>query len=470
MDWSQTQSQSLIEQQRWAECCQRGDARSHLEYMELFPNGEHSSQCREVLLTMEDEVWVLTLESISERSLNRYLELFPGGCYVADAYDIIADLPWMEACRLNTLAAYKRYRAEHPYTHCQEVDERIRAAMLHDEVLRKLRVEGLSCYDTFEINHFLQQGVVSEFELSQFFSSEWLQEILNYRSAPSLPLGSNMVEMEDGRAEVYFIGTPASGKTCALGAILSYGNNTGRIQPAGVNADAYRDSLKNTFRKRGISKLPASTAVGSIYPMKIDIEEVDEEGEPNGRIHPVTLVDIAGEIIRSSYYIAHLNDEERRKSLTTFFRALADKKNEKVLFFVVEYGAHDKRWDDNDNVAMADYLQNFVLRLKEKDVFTKSVKGVYILLTKADLIPCDNPETELVDKVREYIEEEFCGFWLALQGLCRDVGIKDLKVYPFSIGEVVAKQLCCFNGMYARNVVNKICEKSSCKKRGWFSR
>ena len=63
-------------------------------------------------------------------------------------------------------------------------------------------------------------------------------------------------------------------------------------------------------------------------------------------------------------------------------------------------------------------------------------------------------------KAKEYVEEHFKGFWETLKDICSHSGVRDLKIIPFSIGNVVAKQLCEFNGKYAKLVLDRIAEKS----------
>ena len=74
------------------------------------------------------------------------------------------------------------------------------------------------------------------------------------------------------------------------------------------------------------------------------------------------------------------------------------------------------------------------------------------------MMPCEYQEQAI--KAREYVEEYFNGFWQTLKDICIRSGVRDLKVLPFSIGNVVAKQLCEFDGRYAKLVLDRITEKS----------
>lgn len=128
------------------------------------------------------------------------------------------------------------------------------------------------------------------------------------------------------------------------------------------------------------------------------------------------------------------------------------------MFFVVEYNGHDRQWNDNTHLNMSDYLNQCAEYLNDKKIISSSVNGIYVLVTKCDMMPCTYQEQAV--KAKEYVEENFFGFWQTLKDICSRSGVRDLKVLPFSIGNVVAKQLCEFDGRYAKLVLDRITEKS----------
>ena len=173
------------------------------------------------------------------------------------------------------------------------------------------------------------------------------------------------------------------------------------------------------------------------------------------------MIDIAGEIFKCIYYdsLGQLNeDDDRKRILDTTFNYLKDKRNKKIMFFVVEYNGHDRVWDDNTSLTMSDYLNRCAEYLNDKKIISSSVNGIYVLVTKSDMIGCEYKELPV--KAKEYVEEHFFGFWETLKDICKRSGVKDLKVLPFSVGNVVAKQLCEFDGKYAKLVLDRICDKS----------
>jgi hypothetical protein len=128
------------------------------------------------------------------------------------------------------------------------------------------------------------------------------------------------------------------------------------------------------------------------------------------------------------------------------------------MFFVVEYDGHDRVWDDNTNLNMSDYLDRCLNYLNDLKVISNSVNGIYVLVTKSDKIACEYKDQAV--EAQKYVEKYFNGFWETLKEISKSCGVKDLKVIPFSVGNVVAKQLCEYNGKYASLVINNICKKS----------
>lgn len=99
--------------------------------------------------------------------------------------------------------------------------------------------------------------------------------------------------------EIYFWGIPSSGKSCALGAILSVAAS-GRIAKS-MDPDTssqgygYMTKLIDLFQNGEIGTLLEGTPVDSFYEMGFDL--VDKEN----RIHPITCIDMAGELMRCMY-------------------------------------------------------------------------------------------------------------------------------------------------------------------------
>ena len=95
-----------------------------------------------------------------------------------------------------------------------------------------------------------------------------------------------------------------------------------------------------------------------------------------------------------------------------------------------------------------------------------AIAGIYVLVTKSDKIACEYKDQAV--EAQKYVEKYFNGFWETLKEISKSCGVKDLKVIPFSVGNVVAKQLCEYNGKYASLVINNICKKSESTGRSFL--
>lgn len=482
------------EQVMWKSTKKKDTPQAYSEFLVLFPEGEYANECKSCLSDKEEGWWDDIKFTPTVDSINKYLEVFPLGHYVIDAQNLLQDMPWLETCKIGTEAAYLEYKNSYPDQHSAEIksilngfrddgdwsmasrqntteayqdylhqhrygkhakdaqkiiDER----SLHDNMLNGLKANK-NAFSAEDIQKAVDDKTVTEREICDILGDKWVYEIMNYTRPDDLPIYNSVPELEKGRTEVYFWGTPASGKTCTLGAVLSRAESKGLLRKRG-GAIMYLDALKNIFKKSGINRLPNSTSNTCIYNMGVDLKDSD------GRSHAITMIDIAGEIFKCIYYdsLGVLNeDDDRKRILDTTFNYLKDKRNKKIMFFVVEYNGHDRVWDDNTSLTMSDYLNRCAEYLNDKKIISSSVNGIYVLVTKSDMIGCEYKE--LPAKAKEYVEEYFFGFWETLKDICKRSGVKDLKVLPFSVGNVVAKQLCEFDGKYAKLVLDRICDKS----------
>ena len=476
----------------WKKATKLHTPQAYNEYLTLFPEGKNADAARDGLAAVESDWWNEISIAPTAESLSSYLAIYPNGQYVYDAKSLINDIDWLETCRINTQEAYISYRDNNPGKHTKEISEILigfndttdweKARTLnttdayreyvlnhpsgkwvseankiihsrkgHDDLLNGIRADK-NYKSAEDIQRAVSDGTITRDELVQILGEEWTKEILSYNRPPDLPIYTSPIELQKGRTEVYFWGTPASGKTCTLGAVLSSAYTKGKLIKRG-GALEYMDGLKNIFNPTGISRLPNSTSNACIYDMNVDLKD-----EKNRR-HPITMIDLAGEIFKCIYFSSQgiELDDDRQRILTTTFNYLKDRRNKKIMFFVVEYDGHDRVWDDNTNLNMSDYLDRCLNYLNDLKVISNSVNGIYVLVTKSDKIVCEYKDQAI--EAQKYVEKYFNGFWETLKEISKSCGVKDLKVIPFSVGNVVAKQLCKYNGKYASLVINNICKK-----------
>ncbi len=477
----------------WKRAQKSHTPQAYHEYLRIFPNGKFAENCKQALEDLEDSWWNEISIAPTEESLNAYIAIYSKGEHLYDANLLLKDIEWLNTCRINTQEAYIKYRDSFPGKHTKEITEiligfsdqtdwefacSVNSTNAYRDYISKhpngkkvseaqniissrrehdTLVTGLSSDKNYksaeEIQMAISNNVITREELMGIVGANWANEILSYHRPPDLPIYTSPQQLQKGKTEVYFWGTPASGKTCTLGAVLSSAYTKGKLIKRG-GALEYMDGLKNIFNPSGISRLPNSTSNACIYDMNVDIKD------DNNRKHPITLIDLAGEIFKCIYFSSQNFDldEDRQRILNTTFNYLKDKRNKKIMFFVVEYNGHNRIWDDNSNLNMSDYLDRCLNYLNDLRIISSSVNGIYVLVTKSDMIPCEYKDQAI--EAQRYVEKYFNGFWETLKEISRSCGVKDLKVIPFSVGNVVAKQLCEFNGKYAKLVLDNICKKS----------
>ncbi|HBC22273.1 MAG TPA: hypothetical protein DC009_09490 [Porphyromonadaceae bacterium] len=265
--------------------------------------------------------------------------------------------------------------------------------------------------------------------------------------------------------EVYFWGVPSSGKTCALGAIMSVANNGFVAKTMSKSPDCqgydYMNRLSGQFHTGEIQVLPGKTPTDSIYEMSFEL--TDE----NNKVHPITCIDLAGEVMEAMY-LKNANlplTDTQKTSLKTATGVLVDKatNNRKIHFFVIEYGGENRLFK---GLRQQNYLDGAVEYLKKTNIFKKDTDAIYLIVTKTDMT--GKVKHELQEELRDYVNLHYRSFYTGLNQICHDNGINGGKVVcmPFSVGKVCFKYYCKFDDRAASNVVRELLSRSKGFKSG----
>lgn len=482
------------EENLWQESVAANTYDSYNNYLGIYPDGEHAIQAREKINELDDEMWTIALNPISEENLISYKEKFPSGRHLTECLNLLDDLPWLKAKQTNTIEGYRSYQSMYPGRHDAEIAElinilnddndwnnacltgttlaykiylnqhpngkhaieansRIQASAGHDAFLKALRNDP-NAKSAKAIKKEVENNVASWDEIEEIFGEKKKDAIKNFTMPSELPTSTPPAKLQANTTEVYFWGTPSSGKTCALGAIISSASKQGILEKLSCPGKEYMDRLSNLFKKNGICTFPDSTQEDNIQEMILKLRDKKDKS------HKITLIDLAGELFKSLYLkgINKLTNAEKKRTLEQAISYLKNKKNNKIHFFVVEYGGHDKEWSDIPGVTMADYLEQMITFLKDEKIFTTSTVGVYVLVTKSDKIDCDEDDRPL--SAYEYVTQEMPAFWNTLLDTCKKSGVKDLKTISFSVGDVFAQNLCQFKGKDTQKVINKLLTKT----------
>lgn len=484
---------------QWNAAQQKNTPESYNEYLVKFPSGIYANNARQALQKQDDALWMQVKNSADDITLNYYKQQFPNGKHIRECENLINDLPWRKAKQTNTIIAYSDYMRQYPGKYDAEAkaaiiqlsddndwqiatDNRssyayrnylnqhpngkyvvearkcLQTSVSRDTFLDELR-ENKNAYMANDIKEKVKNRIADWNDIAEIFGEDEADAIKKFESPSDLPIHTPPDTLQGDTTEVYFWGTPASGKTCALGAIISGAKNNGIFSSEQCPGYDYMTRLSNVFKKRGICTLPVSNDISSVHEMIMNLRDTHK------RPHRVTLIDLAGELFRSVYFMQNgiSIGSENEDTLNKVMGYLCNTKNKKIHFFVVEYGAQNNYWDD---LKMVDYLDSMSVYLKSHEVFKKSTDGVYILVTKCDMMDCEKDKR--AENAYNYVQDELPSFWNTLNEICEDAGISQPMVLSFSVGEVFAKNLCRFDPQDTNKVINKLLTKTPAKSSGFW--
>ena len=99
-------------------------------------------------------------------------------------------------------------------------------------------------------------------------------------------------------------------------------------------------------------------------------------------------------------------------------------------------------------------------------IFKKDTDGLYLLITKVDKAKAVGKE--LQEKLRNYISENYQGFYNGLKKICKDNEINggNVEIQPFTLGTVCFQNYCKFKEDTAATVVRTLIKRSYGYKTG----
>lgn len=476
-EWAKVQSERTIEAVE--------------RYLLMYPEGEYRSQARTLKSCLEQEtkasasrstadaVWN-SVDKTSIDELNDFVSKYPDNIHVQEANQLINELLLDDIMNISAdtlVEKIREYQTSKLLTPAQKdnniIDE-IKKYISGRKITKGDFLEKLS-----EDHNLLSAGVVKrlidsgDIALSDLLAIQikkpFIQKMLKGDTADDYTDIKDLDQIHKQSTEIYFWGIPSSGKSCALGAILSVANS-GRIARV-MNPDTdsqgfgYMHYLINHFPQNEVGTLIGGTPLKAFYEMGFDL--IDNKD----RIHPITCIDMAGELMKCMFKSnagMHLDDDEL-KMLDTMTKILIANRstNRKMHIFVIEYGAEDRKYE---GYPQKTYLEGAVSYVKNTGIFKKDTDAIFVMITKADKVK--NPSKETFTK---YIQDKYLGFYNVLDQICKDNEITGKKVekIAFSLGEVCFQNYCKFNPRPAENVVNLLLERTASEKTGklgWLER
>ncbi len=475
--WQKVQDEHTIETAQW--------------YLDTFPNGAYRSQARsikaeiekqkedEYIQTTTDDAWTLVDKNSSE-SLREFIKNFPNSNHIEEANQLINQLLYYEIMGVNAdtlVSQIHNFQTDKNLTIEQKDNNIIDAIedyikgnkITKNDFLAKLS-DDHNLLSSGVVKRLINQGIILTSDLLNLgIEKAFIQRMFKGDSAITFRTPEKLDRIHKQSTEIYFWGIPSSGKSCALGAILSVAAS-GRIAKS-MDPDTssqgygYMTKLIDLFQNGEIGTLLEGTPVDSFYEMGFDL--VDKEN----RIHPITCIDMAGELMRCMYKenAGDPMSDSDIEMLDTMTKVLIDNRstNRKMHIFVIEYGAEDRKYE---GLPQKVYLEGAVSYIKDTGIFKKDTDAIYIMITKADKAKNNSPSF-----FNQYINDRYLGFFNGLEQICKDNEINKghVEKLAFSLGDVCFQNFCKFDARPAENVVNLILQRSASfrgGKRGWFER
>lgn len=318
-------------------------------------------------------------------------------------------------------------------------------------------------------NDIISRGILNRNDLSKCgidngFINKMLTNARSQNFEPARPLQT----IAEPCTEVYFWGIPFSGKTCALGAILSAAKNglaaRSMIPDNSCQGFGYMNRLSTIISPGRICRLPGGTPVTSTYEMRFDLEDQEH------KIHHVACIDLAGELFTCMFMkdAGEQMRDDQKQALETLHNILLENRsnNRKIHFFVIEYGAEKRIYN---GLPQAEYLNSAAAHLNSIGLFDSNTDAIYVLISKVDNA---SYEGSLEEHLLKYMTKNYLGFYNNLLLICKEHGINKgrVKIVPFSIGNVCFKDYCQFDATSATKMVDSLVRYSCFEKQGFWQK
>lgn len=447
------------------------------EFLESYSDNKHRNEARELIIELEkkrrseyNEIWT-SVNKDSIEDLQDFIKNFPYDEHCEKAKEIINELQQkiffgfgIEAliARINAIQTEgKKYQDKDTIITDLIIDYVNRKEISINDLLLAIEkdnnlLKSSVLYKLINENGYFSYNDLEALGIDQKFIHCLTQNKQTQIFAPTKKID----KINRLSTEVYFWGIPSSGKSCALGALLSVANNgkvvRSMIKDNDCQGYGYMTRLAQLFKLNGEAGiLPEGTSIYSTYEMGFDLED------DNKKLHPITCIDFAGELIRCMYK-SDANEElntDEKEALDTLTNILIDNrtKSRKIHFFVIEYNGEIRNYE---GLSQTSYLDAAFRYIDKEDILKKDTDAIYIMITKVDKAMAKGQDLQNI--LKDYIKENYWSFYNGLERICRNYEINNgnVEILPFSLGKVCFQDYCIFSDQATTYVLRKILSSS----------
>lgn len=446
-------------------------------FIKEYPSSPRLEEAAAAMKRLEDSFdddereWYKKLDKKNRDALVDYLDKYPASRHAIEAQKLIEQLEFQDEIYdddyllelINNIREDKQIRGS--AVKLDALAENLRKLIIEGKFTRE-KISTFICrhpnaLTVNEISVLLKKALVSNSKLEEGgIDSRFIKAVKYARRSDTFKTPDKISQISGTSTEVYFWGLPSSGKSCAIGAILSVANNGNIADSMECNQcqgyDYMSQLVSNFSATEEVAVLPPGTKITSTYEMSFDLHD------NRNQVHPITIIDLAGELIRCFHLVKAGNklDVEQQEAWDTLQSLLVSKRSEnrKIHFFVIEYGAERNKYD---NVAPDFYLQAVAKDIDQMGLFRHDTDAIYVMITKVDKTGLKGRALE--QKLRGYINNYYKGFCNTLSEICSANNINGMKLLciPFSLGRVCFSDLCIFDEKPAANVVRELLVRSA---------
>lgn len=286
-------------------------------------------------------------------------------------------------------------------------------------------------------------------------------------------------EIPTDRTDVYFLGCPASGKSCVLAGFLNYLHYAGEMryipQRNGKGIDGCRPYYNALIRGVSEYKAPRSTGYDTFSFMQLDLG--------NKRDREVTVMELSGEAF-NALSDANTTGQEVWQKLGVG-RCLKNN-NPKTLFFLVDYSCVIGKNQRFSAAQQEEILDNALVvfssdgtggKYGEKNCTMSRVQNVAVIVTKSDLMDVElgRPLTsdERMEIAFHHLQDRFSNFMENLSDMCKKYGINANSknaykpyVITFSLGQFYLGNSVIFDNTDSKRLADFVVSATDRRRRG----
>jgi len=361
---------------------------------------------------------------------------------------------WNDVTLKDEILVYKNYIDKYPRG--QYIDK-AKQSIKHkkEEILTDI-ASNIQEYDSNKILNLIQRGVLekNDFIISGILKTHELDLLLHPLNTLDFQSWENLPALPTNCIDVFFIGSPGSGKSCLLAGLLHYASKTGQLSQSiqNISGVKYKDSL---IKYIDLGTVPPKTPAESVNYLSFKLN--DSKSNNN----PFNFVEMSGENILKIYKSGVVSHNEKSN-----IKEYLNSDNKKIFFLTLDYFKFLRGPDFNTVAEQSDIIMYILKLFEHNKIFDKTI-AIYIILTKVDL----NPNTLNSEKgVKEFTETHY----LNLLHTVKELSFKyrlSVKLLPFSIGKIKFEKLLEYDEEYSRLIFNNLVSTSSQKgKRSWLSK